>query len=110
VVLGEPLDHLARALEIFGTEREDLGRRATPFVEEMPQLTQLSGAGSSPVAAVHHEDHVPAAVLRELMDDALVVLEPEVGRHVPGFDAVQVEGRKVQAIRGSQTRRLEQGQ
>ena len=63
LLLTLALHHLASAFDVVGTEGEDLSGLFQPLIEQVFQLTQLSGAGGSPEPAIENKDNILAAVL-----------------------------------------------
>jgi hypothetical protein len=71
VLFEHPVDHQLLPLPVVG--RDGQNRRALPgfVVENVAQLTELTGAVGSPVAAVEDQDHVVrAAEIGERCPDA----------------------------------------
>ena len=58
-----PFHHFLGAFDIVGAESENLRALLQLIVEQVFQLTQLSGAGTSPIAAIQNQHNILAAVL-----------------------------------------------
>jgi hypothetical protein len=74
---------------------EERNLAAVLFIKQGFQLTKLSGAVGSPIAAIKNQhDRLLAAITGELDGFAILVFENEVGRFHPNADPVQVSRRQ----------------
>jgi hypothetical protein len=68
------LYHLLRTFDIVGTDGKNLRGLFQTVIKQGFQLTQLSCARTSPIAAIKNENNIFATVLRQLVHFAVLIL------------------------------------